>query len=193
MNSTSDPVFVALGGIRGDAVAMVERTTFTPAQPLPEQPPPATKPAPPPVTDRFRTALAPEIRLGQVKVIPDNDKVIMRILGDGLFDSGKATVKSAFRPLLQRIAEQLRTVPGKVLVTGHTDSIPIRTIQFPSNWHLSKARAEAVAQILIAATGTPDRFIIEGRGESEPVAPNDTPRNRALNRRVDVILLTRGR
>jgi len=195
LNRTSDPVFVALGGIRGDAVAMVERSQFTPPQPLPEpeQPPPVTEPSPPPVADKFRTALTPEIRQRQVKVIADGDKVIMRILGDGLFDSGKDTVKTAFRPLLQRIAEQLRTVQGQVLVTGHTDSIPIRTIRFPSNWHLSKARAEAVAQILINATGTPNRFIVEGRGESEPIAPNDTPRNRALNRRVDVILLSRGR
>ncbi|MCP5421165.1 MAG: type VI secretion system protein TssL [Gammaproteobacteria bacterium] len=190
LNRTSDPVYVALGDIRGDTVAMVERVTPLPAVQAPRQPPPVN--AGPSVTDQFRNALAPEIRLGQVKVIADGDKTVLRILGDGLFDSGQAEVKPAFRPLLQRIADQMRTVPGRVLVTGHTDSIPIRTLRFPSNFHLSKARAEAVAQILINDTGATGRFYVEGRGETEPVAPNDTPQNRALNRRVDVILLNRG-
>jgi type VI secretion system protein ImpK len=188
LNRTSDPVFVALGGIRGDTVAMVERAGFTPA--AEPRPSPSATPA---FADQFRGALAPEIRLAQVKVIADGDKTILRILGDGLFDSGQAEIKAAFRPLLQRISEQLKTVPGRVLVTGHTDSVPIRTLRFPSNFHLSKARAEAVAQILITATGAAGRFYVEGRGETEPVAPNDTPQNRALNRRVDIFLLTRGR
>ena len=69
--------------------------------------------------------------------------------------------------------------------------MPIRTLQFPSNWHLSKARADSVVQVLMIGSANPSRFIGEGRADTEPVAANDTPQNRALNRRVDIILLAR--
>ena len=69
--------------------------------------------------------------------------------------------------------------------------MPIRTLQFPSNWHLSKARADSVVKLLAAVSNQPGRFIGEGRADTEPVASNDTAPNRALNRRVDIILLAR--
>ena len=75
------------------------------------------------------------------------------------------------------------------MVAGHTDSQPIRTLRFPSNWHLSEARAKTVLQ-LFSQKMDATRLKAEGRAESEPVAPNDTPANRARNRRVDVILFT---
>ena len=85
----------------------------------------------------------------------------------------------------------MNKVQGRVLVTGHSDNTPIRTLQFPSNWHLSKARADSVVQMLAVGSTNPSRFTSEGRADTEPVAPNDTPQNRALNRRVDIILLAR--
>lgn len=187
LNRISDPVYVALSNIRGDTVAMVERDTYVPP------PPPPRPPVGPTLADRFRAFLEPEIRAGLVKVLEDRgaETTTVRILGDGLFDSGSAEVKPTFIPLLRRIAEELRRVPGKVLVTGHTDSIPIRTLRFPSNWHLSKARADAVLQILNSVAGSPERFFSEGRAATEPVASNKTPEGRALNRRVDITLLTR--
>jgi len=105
------------------------------------------------------------------------------------FKSGSATVNTAYHPLLERIAEALKTEPGHVQVTGHSDNIPIHTLRFPSNWHLSQARAEAVAELLAAATGTPGRFTAEGRADAEPVADNRTPEGRARNRRVEITLL----
>ena len=108
-----------------------------------------------------------------------------------MFDSGKTDVKPAFQNLLQQIGTEMNKVQGRVLVTGHSDNIPIRTLQFPSNWHLSKARADSVVQMLAVGSTNPSRFIGEGRADTEPVAPNDTPQNRALNRRVDIILLAR--
>jgi len=123
--------------------------------------------------------------------VAEADKTTIRIRGDGLFDSGKAEVKPAFYGLLQQIGNELNKVQGQVMVTGHTDNVPIRTLQFPSNWHLSKARADSVVKILATTSATPGRFISEGRADNEPVAPNDTPQNRALNRRVDIILLAR--
>jgi type VI secretion system protein ImpK len=77
-------------------------------------------------------------------------------------------------------------------VTGHTDDQPSFSARFPSNWHLSQARAESVRALLAASTGTPDRFSAEGRGDAEPVASNDTPAGRAKNRRVEITLLAPG-
>ena len=187
LNKASDPVFTALSDTRGETVAMVRRVGITP--PPPVQPPPNAN------QDGFRRELRrfldPQIRQGLVAVLEETDQTTIRIRGDGLFDSGRAEVKPAFQPLLVQIGKELNNVEGRVLVTGHSDNVPIRTLQFPSNWHLSKARADSVVQILAASTNNPGRFISEGRSDTEPVAPNDTPQNRALNRRVDIILLAR--
>lgn len=191
LNRTSDPVFAALSEIRGDTVAMVKRQG--PPVIAPPKPPPPPEPKLVTATKNLRKFLEPEIRQGLVEVIEQADSTTVRILGDGLFDSGSAEIKSNFRPLLKRIAEELDTVPGKVLVAGHTDSIPIRTLRFPSNWHLSKARADAVVGFMTAIINSPQRFISEGRAATEPVASNDTPQGRALNRRVDITLLARVR
>jgi type VI secretion system protein ImpK len=186
LNNASDPVLTALSGIRGDTVAMVRRGGV-----------PATTSVMKPnanlvqVARNLRAFLDPQIRQGLVAVVEEADKTTIRIRGDGLFDSGQAIVKPAFQNLLQQIGAELNTVQGKVLVTGHTDNVPIRTLQFPSNWHLSKARADSVVAILAAGGNNAGRFLSEGRADTQPVAPNDTPQNRALNRRVDIILLAR--
>jgi type VI secretion system protein ImpK len=72
-------------------------------------------------------------------------------------------------------------------VIGHTDNVPIRTLRFSSNWELSKARAESVARLL-AARVDPGRLAVDGVGDTDPIAPNDTPKGQARNRRVEIIL-----
>lgn len=186
LNSTSDPVLAALADVRGQTVAMVRRGGIT-AAPAPGKPNASLAQ----VTQNFRTFLDPQIRQGLVAVVEEADQTTVRIRGDGLFDSGKAEVKPAFQNLLQQIGAEINKVQGRVVVTGHSDNVPIRTLQFPSNWHLSKARADSVVQILASASNAPGRFISEGRADTQPVAPNDSPQNRALNRRVDIILLAR--
>lgn len=186
LNSTSDPVLAALADVRGQTVAMVRRGGIT-AAPAPSKPNASLAQ----VTQNFRTFLDPQIRQGLVAVVEEADQTTVRIRGDGLFDSGKAEVKPAFQNLLQQIGSEINKVQGRVVVTGHSDNVPIRTLQFPSNWHLSKARADSVVQILASASNAPGRFISEGRADTQPVAPNDSPQNRALNRRVDIILLAR--
>ena len=100
-------------------------------------------------------------------------------------------MQQEFEPLLRRIGQALGEVQGRVLVVGHTDSIPIRTLRFPSNWHLSQERADAVLALLSAELGSAQRLKAEGRADTEPVAPNDTPEGRARNRRVEVTLVRR--
>ena len=117
-------------------------------------------------------------------------KIIVR--GDGLFKSGSATINNNFLDLLQRIGRVLTKYQGNILVTGHTDNIPISTLRYPSNWHLSQKRAEAVERILLNEIGATDRLSAEGRGEGEPLFANDSAGNRALNRRVEITLFRPG-
>lgn len=147
----------------------------------------APVPPRPAAAPRLATFLAEEIQRGLVKVDDHADRSVVTILGDGLFKPGEATIGSDDQWLLGRIADALKRVPGQVDVIGHSDNIPIRTLRFPSNWELSKARAESVARLIAASIG-PARVRYDGRGDSEPVTPNDTPQNRAKNRRVEITL-----
>ncbi|MBI2731817.1 MAG: OmpA family protein, partial [Aquabacterium sp.] len=89
---------------------------------------------------------------------------------------------------MKRIAQALVNVQGNILITGHTDNQPIRSMRFPSNWHLSQERADTVRDLLQANGVAKERIRAEGRADGEPVVDNTTPANRALNRRVEVIL-----
>jgi type VI secretion system protein ImpK len=181
LNRASDPVFSHLFDLGNQVAGGFDRTA--PAVPPPVQGQP---PAPPPM--RLRGFLLEEIRLGLVAVDERPDRSTVTIRGDGLFPSGSATVKPNYLPILGRIAEALTEVPGQVLVTGHSDNVPIRSMRFPSNWHLSQERARSVADWLADRTAAPTRFRAEGRADSEPLAPNDSRENRARNRRVEITL-----
>jgi len=147
----------------------------------------APVPPRPAAAPRLAAFLAEEIQRGLVKVDDQVDRSVVTILGDGLFKPGEATIGNDDQWLLGRIADALKRVPGQVDVIGHSDNIPIRTFRFPSNWELSRARAESVARLITASIGAA-RVRADGRGDSEPVAPNDTPQNRAKNRRVEITL-----
>jgi type VI secretion system protein ImpK len=116
------------------------------------------------------------------------DRSVITVRGDGLFESGSATLVPEREALMVRIAESLSNVPGPVLVTGHTDNQAIRSARFPSNFHLSEERARSVGQLLAANRVDAARLSIAGRADSEPVAGNDTAANRAKNRRVEITL-----
>lgn len=139
----------------------------------------------------FRRFLAPEIAEGLLSVDGDAQRVLVRINGRGMFESGGAVVAPRFAALLGRVGEALRAEPGRVSVLGHSDNQPIRTVRFPSNFQLSAARAEAARAVLAAAAGQPERFTSSGRADTEPLVPNNTPEGRDTNRRIDVVL-TRG-
>ena len=170
LNTESDPVFARIQAIRVGV----------------DEPKPVVRaPAPKP---RLAAFLSDEIARGQVQVRDDVDRSVVTIVGD-LFEPGSATVSASYRPLLQRIGEELERVPGLVRVTGHTDSQPIRTVRFPSNWHLSQERARVVGEALSQKLSNPRRVTSEGISDSEPIAPNNTAEGRARNRRVEVTLL----
>ena len=110
------------------------------------------------------------------------------IRSDRFFASGSARLEAEVEPVLLRIAQALERVPGTILVTGHTDEVPIRTARFPSNWELSTERAAAVVKLIAGKLSDASRLRAEGVADSAPVAPNDSAANRARNRRVVIIL-----
>ncbi|MGE5116644.1 MAG: type VI secretion system protein TssL, long form, partial [Betaproteobacteria bacterium] len=133
------------------------------------------------------TFLESDVKAGLVQVRDSADRSVIIIKGDGFFGAGSADVEDRVLPLLGRIRAALAGVPGQVLITGHTDNQPIRSARFPSNWHLSQARADAV-KALLAPDVKPERMRAEGRADSEPVGGNATPAERARNRRVEITL-----
>lgn len=138
--------------------------------------------------DHFTAFLAPEIKAGLVSVVAQGTDTVVRIRNAGMFPSGSAQVEGSYDGLLTRIGEALETRSGQVTITGHTDNVPIRTIRFPSNWHLSQARAESVTAIIADHLTDPARLKAQGMADTQPVASNDDEAGREANRRIDVIL-----
>ena len=148
--------------------------------------------APPPMPEADRLTLQELLSedIARNNVFLDlslSDRVPIRIVGDGLFDSGSANLAQGVRPLLDRISAALSQTPGPVVVYGNTDNVPIRTLQFPSNWQLSQARADTVMRVLTDQL-SPDRLSAEGVADAQPIASNDTPDGRSANRRVEIVL-----
>ena len=99
-------------------------------------------------------------------------------------------MQQQFVPLLGRIAEALNGKPGEVLIEGHSDGDPIRTVRFPSNWHLSLGRAEAVTRALAQNLDDPGRLRAEGMADTRPlITPERSAADKAQNRRIEVVLL----
>lgn len=184
LSAASDPVYLSLSALDKRLPSLPTRDVQPLVPPLP--PPAEDQTAPKKPT--LRQLLADDIAADRVNVVdrPDGQTVIIR--GDGLFASARATLQPAFEPLVRRIGDALGQLPGEVLITGHSDSAPIKTLRYPSNWHLSRARAETVEALLIAQIGSPERFQAEGRAATEPLVP-ENPRD-PRNRRVEIQLLT---
>jgi type VI secretion system protein ImpK len=168
--------------------AMPQLTRAAPVQPLP--PPP--RPPEPTILDQLQTALQPEISKGVVTVLGTPVTPVVRINSKTMFAANSASLQQAVVPLLQRIAAALKNQPGAVQVLGYTDNQPIRTVQFPSNFQLSAARAQAVRTIIGDALGDPTRVTAEGRADADPIAPNATPAGREQNRRIEIVLRGEG-
>jgi chemotaxis protein MotB len=114
--------------------------------------------------------------------------VIIRFPGSAAFASGTADLAAEFMPSLGRIGEVLKSANGRIFISGHTDDVPISTERFRSNWDLSAARAVSVAHYLLNDHIEAKRVIVQGAADSQPLLPNDTPENRARNRRVEIAL-----
>ncbi|HDY84980.1 hypothetical protein LCGC14_0542160 [marine sediment metagenome] len=138
----------------------------------------------------FQEALKEEIDEGLIDVETQFDRIVIRIREKGSFQSGNANLNREFLPILDKIRHVLSKTDGQIVVAGHTDNIPINTARYRSNWELSTSRATSVVHELLAnGEMQPDRFVLEGHAETQPLTTNDTPENRAKNRRVEIIVL----
>jgi chemotaxis protein MotB len=119
----------------------------------------------------------------------EDTKIIIRIQEKGSFPSGRATLNPEFFEVVSKITDVIADTPGKIIVAGHTDNIPISTRRFRSNWELSSARAVTVVHAMLSnAAIDAGRFLIQGYADSRPLVDNDTSENRALNRRVELVI-----
>ena len=182
LSRDSDPVYTTLANLDKGLAALPERKRAPIVRPVIETP----EVQPGPALPTLRTLLADEIP-ERLDVMDRTQGETLILRGEGLFASASATLSPQFEPLIRRVGEALKGLPGQVLVTGHSDSAPIKSLRFPSNWHLSQARAETVAALLSKITGQTARFTAEGRADSEPLVP-DNPRD-ARNRRVEIMLI----
>lgn len=133
--------------------------------------------------------LEEEINEGLIDVDTESTNIIIRIQEKGSFPSGRANLNPDFFEVITKITDVISTTPGKIVVAGHTDNIPISTRRFRSNWELSSARAVTVVHAMLSnASIEEDRFLIQGYADSHPLVDNDTAENRAQNRRVELVI-----
>jgi type VI secretion system protein ImpK len=191
-------LYITLRSLLGDGSEAVAETLATLhgagrieiARRVPAPPPPPPPPEPDRVTQaqRISAQLAPEIGSGKISVTQTGNEIIIRVGDLILFAPGQARVLDQFKPISARIAAILETESGAIRVVGHTDSTPIKTVRFPSNFDLSVERAKAVAVLLKLGLSDPARVAVEGKGADVPVSSNDTADGRAKNRRVEVLV-----
>lgn len=131
--------------------------------------------------------MAPEVKGALVKLGTANGRTTITLLDDKQFALGSVEPTAAVKAILERVAEAIERTNGPVLVRGHADSVPVKPGAFASNVELSASRAKAAAALLAAKLTQPQRVTSEGAGEANPIAPNDTPENRAKNRRIQII------
>jgi chemotaxis protein MotB len=136
--------------------------------------------------------LAKQIEQKTVAVHETREGLVVSLREMGFFDSGSAALRPGAQATIKQIADVLRPLPDGVRVEGHTDNVPIHNAGFPSNWELSTARATEIVKLLITQYQIdPARLQASGYAEYHPTASNDTPEGRALNRRVDIVIVVR--
>ena len=131
--------------------------------------------------------LEEEISEGKIDVETDGPTIIIKIRERGSFTSGSATLDPGFLPTLNTIGTALGEISGEIVVEGHTDNIPINSVQFPSNFALSAGRALSVTSVFLDDPNiSMDRLSLRGYGEVRPEDTNATRAGRARNRRVEI-------
>ncbi|HET7825837.1 MAG TPA: OmpA family protein [Anaeromyxobacter sp.] len=140
--------------------------------------------------EQLASALRSEIDAGRVELMELRGKTTVKMKDKILFASGSATIGQDGRAALRKVAEALRGLQRKTIrVEGHTDNVPTGTSgPFPSNWELSSARALAVVHFLQENGVDPTRLSSAGYGEFQPIASNETPEGKSLNRRIEIVL-----
>jgi chemotaxis protein MotB len=142
------------------------------------------------IAQDIREALHLETKKLPIAISSSERGITVHIMDELLFASGSADIKESSTPALDSLARVLREIPNDVRVEGHTDNVPISSAAYPSNWHLSVARAVSIAYYLIQTHSlNPEKVSAVGYAEYQPLVPNDSDGHRAQNRRVDIVIL----
>jgi chemotaxis protein MotB len=141
--------------------------------------------------ERIRRMIAGKGLDGKISTTLSNRGLVISVKDTVLFPVGSVDLTPSAQEVILGVANILADMPNAVRIEGHTDTVPIHTARFYSNWELSTTRATNVLQFMIQSAGLPpQRLSAAGYGEYKPVVPNINDRNRALNRRVDIVLLS---
>ena len=139
---------------------------------------------------RLFKQLKEALRLERVDIQRDARGLVVSLPEEAAFPVGRTDMSAEARSVIARIADTVGAEANAVRIEGHTDNVPIRTARYTSNWELSTARASAVVAYLVQSEGfDPTRLSAAGYGEFHPRVANDTPINRARNRRIDIVIL----
>lgn len=153
-----------------------------------EQLEPAAPVAPTVPSSGLREMLASQIAAGLVSVEESGPRTVITITVSDLFASASARVNEQYQALVHEIGAALNGVPGRIVVVGHTDDLPLRSFRYKDNYELSRARALQVAQMLKEDVEDDARIEAAGKGSLEPrYTPPELPENRARNRRVEIV------
>ena len=143
--------------------------------------------------EKLAQQMSAEVEKGELKVRQYQNMLSVDVAEQIFFDSGHANIKASGQAVLNKLGEVLKGYDNKVIrVVGHTDNVPLaKTLRakFPTNWELSVSRATNVVRALQDAGVPPDRMVASGRGEYEPIAPNDSPEGKQKNRRIEIMLI----
>lgn len=137
---------------------------------------------------RLAPLLQADVAAGALAVRDERLRSVLTLPADALFKGGGAELQPHAPALLGRAAQALRSQPGQVAVIGHSDDAPAASLQYPSAWHLSRARAQAVLDELARQGVDAQRLHAEGRADAEPLAGGRSAQDRARNRRVEIEL-----
>jgi len=141
------------------------------------------------IADEIVEAMGSLIDDDLINVRRDKRWLEVEIKSSILFPSGSSRLAPAAFSMMRPLAEILAKFPNPIHVEGFTDNIPIHTVQFLSNWELSAARAASVVHLFTDYGVAPDRMAAIGYGEYKPIADNETPEGRAMNRRVVLVIM----
>ena len=138
----------------------------------------------------LQSALQAQIKKHEISLTPTHEGLVVSLREAGFYDTGSAQLRKDTSTVLDEFIAIVAPHNFHVRIEGHTDNIPIHSSQFQSNWELSTARATEMVKLFITRYGiSPDRLAASGYAEFHPVATNDTPEGRAMNRRVDLVIL----
>lgn len=180
-----EQVVAALGGVFGREGGVLEGKkqvveTLTPLQRERNK-----------IQQAIQSAIGDLTQKGLVSFTQNERGVTVHLTEELLFPSGSAELKGSSLAVLDTIASVLVTLPNDIRIEGHTDNVPISTERYPSNWHLSVARALNTAFYIIKKYNMkPGQLSIAGYAEYRPLVPNTSAENRARNRRVDIVIVT---